>query len=281
MGNPNQRSKLKPRIDVRQLGQSAGIGAGFTKAHSIESSGSHSVDHSAELMRYYDAMSKALGPMRWWPAKTSFEVIVGAILTQSTAWENVEKAIANLRKAKLLTPAAILKMSPARLASLVRPSGYFRQKARKLKSFARFLRAEYAGSLQRMFRTPTLELRQKLLSVYGIGPETADSILLYAGNHPIFVVDAYTHRIFGRHRFTDGKPDYETVRAKFESALPPHPLILNEFHALIVNTGKNWCRKSAPLCAQCPLSSFLPEGSPFFKSISPNYPGHSISEALA
>ncbi len=132
-------------------------------------------------MRYYEAMSGALGPMHWWPAKTPFEVIVGAILTQSTAWANVERAMENLRAAKMLTPSAILKVAPARLASLVRPSGYFRQKAKKLKSFVRFLQAEYGGSLQRMFRTPTAELREKLLSVHGIGPETADSILLYAG----------------------------------------------------------------------------------------------------
>jgi endonuclease III related protein len=237
--------------------------------------------HSAELLRYYKAMSEALGPMHWWPAKSPFEVIVGAILTQSTAWGNVELAIHNLRSAKMLTPSAISKIAPSRLASLVRPSGYFRQKARKLKSFVRFLRAEYAGSLQRMFRTPTLELRKKLLAVHGIGPETADSILLYAGNHPVFVVDAYTHRIFGRHQITDGKPDYERMRAFFEAALPPHAPTLNEFHALIVNTGKNWCRKSAPRCAECPLRALLPASSPFSKLLAPDFPGEFHSEALA
>ena len=112
-----------------------------------------------------------------------------------------------------------------------------------------------AGSLKRMFQTPTLELREKLLSVHGIGPETADSILLYAGNHPVFVVDAYTHRIFGRHGITDGKPDYEKVRAFIETSIPRQPELFNEFHALIVNTGKNWCRKSAPRCEECPLRS--------------------------
>ena len=167
---------------------------------------------SDELMRYYETMASALGPMRWWPAKTSFEVIVGAILTQSTAWGNVERAIDNLRSARMLTPSAILEVRTSRLAVLVRPSGYFRQKAKKLKAFVRFLQTAYRGSLKRMFRTPTSELREKLLSVHGIGPETADSILLYAGNHPVFVVDAYTHRIFGRHGLTDGKPDYESVR---------------------------------------------------------------------
>jgi len=243
---------------------------------------SHATElRSNELMRYYEAMSKTLGPMRWWPAKTPFEVIVGAILTQSTAWGNVERAIDNLRSAKLLTPSAILKVQPSRLASLVRPSGYFRQKARKLKSFARFLQADYGGSLKQMFRTPTLELREKLLSVHGIGPETADSILLYAGNYPVFVVDAYTHRIFGRHGITDGKPNYEDVRALFERALPSHPPLFNEFHALIVNTGKNWCRKSVPRCAECPLRDLLPAGSAFSQSAVPDISVQPASEALA
>jgi len=215
------------------------------------------------LLRYYETLAAALGPMRWWPAETPFEVIVGAILTQSTAWGNVELAIANLRSAGLLTPSAMLQVPTPRLARLVRPSGYFRQKAKKLKAFVRFLKSEYAGSLKRMFQTPTLDLREKLLSVHGIGPETADSILLYAGNHPVFVVDAYTHRIFGRHGITDGKADYERVRTLFETSIPRRPELFNEFHALIVNTGKNWCRKSAPRCEQCPLRSMLPSNSPF------------------
>jgi endonuclease III related protein len=220
------------------------------------------VPPTGELLRYYEAMSGALGPMRWWPAQTPFEVIVGAILTQSTAWGNVERAIANLRSARVLTPSAMLRVRTPRLAALVRPSGYFRQKAKKLKAFVRFLQNEYGGSLKRMFLTPTLELREKLLSVHGIGPETADSILLYAGNHPVFVVDAYTHRIFERHGITDGKPDYEKVRALIETSIPRQPELFNEFHALIVNTGKNWCRKSVPRCEQCPLRPLLPANSP-------------------
>jgi endonuclease-3 related protein len=218
--------------------------------------------HSGELLRYYDAMSAALGPMRWWPAKTPFEVIVGAILTQSTAWGNVEMAIANLRAAKLLTPSAMLRVRTSRLATLIRPSGYFRQKAKKLKAFVRFLQTGYKGSLARMFRTPTAELREKLLAVHGIGPETADSILLYAGNHPVFVVDAYTHRILGRHGITNGKAEYEKVRALIEKSIPRQAELYNEFHALIVNTGKNWCRKSAPRCEECPLRPLLPANSP-------------------
>lgn len=213
-------------------------------------------------MRYYEAMSRALGPMHWWPAQTPFEVIVGAILTQSTAWGNVERAIANLRSARLLTPSAMRAVRSQRLAEMVRPSGYFRQKAKKLKAFVGFLQTEYGGSLKRMFESPTLELREKLLAVNGIGPETADSILLYAGNHPVFVVDAYTHRILERHGITDGKPDYDGVRSLIEGALPRSAELYNEFHALIVNTGKNWCRKKAPRCEECPLRPLLPAGSP-------------------
>jgi endonuclease III related protein len=217
---------------------------------------------SFKLMHYYAAMADRLGPMHWWPARTPFEVIVGAILTQNTSWGNVERAIANLRSARMLTPSSVAAARTARLAALVRPSGYFRQKAVKLKAFVRFLENEYGGSLKRMFNTPTGELRKKLLSVHGIGPETADSILLYAGNHPVFVVDAYTYRIFARHGITGDKPNYEDVRALFEAALPRDPRLLNEFHALLVNTGKNWCRKTNPRCAECPLGSLLPAASP-------------------
>jgi endonuclease III related protein len=239
------------------------------------------VPPSGELLRYYEAMSGALGPMRWWPAQTPFEVIVGAILTQSTGWGNVERAIANLRAARVLTSSAMLRVRTLRLAALVRPSGYFRQKTKKLKAFVRFLQTGYGGSLDRMFQTPPLELREKLLSIHGIGPETADSILLYAGNHPVFVVDAYTHRIFGRHGITDGKPDYEKVRALIEASIPRQPELFNEFHALIVNTGKNWCRKSAPRCEECPLRPLLPANSPLstFTEIVPE--GISLSRSLA
>src|SRR5438128_11315785 len=139
-----------------------------------------------------------MGPMHWWAAKTPFEVIGGAILTQNTAWINVERAIANLRRERMLTPRAIETAPAGRLAGLVRSSGYFRQKAKKLKAFVRFLRQDFGGSLKRMFRTPTAELRERLLAVHGIGPETADSILLYAARHPLFVVDAYTQRILLR-----------------------------------------------------------------------------------
>jgi endonuclease-3 related protein len=219
-------------------------------------------------MAYYQTLSKSLGPMRWWPAETPFEVIVGAILTQSTAWANVEHAIENLRRERMLTFAALERAPIRRLERLVRPSGYFRQKALTLKAFVAFVRDNFGGSLDRMFRTPTAELRQRLLGVHGIGPETADSILLYAGNHPVFVVDAYTHRILGRHAVPAGrgaapaKPDYEKTRGLIEGSLARDPRLYNEFHALIVNTGKNWCRKSVPRCSECPLHDHLPADSP-------------------
>jgi len=216
---------------------------------------------ASTLQAYFQTLSQALGPMDWWPARTRFEVIVGAILTQNTAWANVERAIGNLRRAHALTPGAMERVSNDRLARLIRPSGYFRQKARKLKAFVRFLRECYGGSLLRMFRRPTAELREQLLAVHGIGPETADSILLYAGGHPVFVVDAYTHRILGRHNLTNGKPDYAAVRSLFEMNLPRDAALYNEFHALLVNAGKNWCRKSQPRCGECPLLPHLPDNS--------------------
>jgi endonuclease III related protein len=223
--------------------------------------------NGAILPSYFETLAKALGPMHWWPARTPFEVIVGAILTQNTAWQNVEKAIANLRRERLLTPQAIERVSTPRLARLVRPSGYFRQKAKKLKAFVRFLRDEYGGSLARMFKTPTIQLRQRLLGVYGIGPETADSILLYAGGHPIFVVDAYTHRILGRHALAPLKPDYEAVRSLFETNLPTDARLYNEFHALLVNVGKNWCRPREPRCFECPLKGHLPADSLWYEQV--------------
>lgn len=206
---------------------------------------------------YYQALFDHLGPQNWWPARTPFEVIVGAILTQNTSWTNVERAITNLRRANLLTPSALERVPFTRLASLIRSSGYFRQKAKKLKAFVRFLRDQHSGSLARMFRTPTLALREKLLAVHGIGPETADSILLYAGKKDVFVVDAYTRRIFSRHGWVADNVSYEELRSKIEAALPRDVSRYNEFHALLVMAGKNWCRTREPRCSECPLGKFL------------------------
>jgi len=211
-----------------------------------------------ELRLYYDALLTAYGPQHWWPGRTRFEVIVGAILTQSTSWSNVERAIAALRRENLLSPLALERIPTPRLARLIRSSGYFHQKARKLKAFVHFLRQHYGGSLDKLFATPTGQLREQLLSVRGIGPETADSILLYAGKHPVFVVDAYTRRILERHHLAGGKHSYEHIRQLFEQNLPSNVPLFNEYHALIVHTGKRFCRKSVPQCENCALRPFLP-----------------------
>lgn len=207
---------------------------------------------------YFDALFAAHGPQHWWPGRTRFEIIVGAILTQNTSWINVERAMRNLRAARLLSPKAIRRVRSTRLAGLLRPSGYFRQKTKTLKSFVNFLYGSYAGSLSRLFATPTAVLREQLLYVRGVGPETADSILLYAGKHPVFVVDTYTRRILQRHGQAHPKLAYDDVRKMFESALPADHQLFNEFHALIVNVGKNFCHKTNPSCSLCPLSPFLP-----------------------
>jgi endonuclease-3 related protein len=207
---------------------------------------------------YFDALFAACGPQHWWPGRTRFEIMVGAILTQNTSWSNVERAIGNLRGARMLSPQAIRRVRAARLARLLRPSGYFRQKTKTLKSFVNFLFDSYGGSLSRLFATPTTVLRERLLELRGVGPETADSILLYAGKHPVFVVDAYTRRILERHGHTHRELSYDEIRKMFESALPAEHQLFNEFHALIVHVGKNFCHKTSPCCSHCPLNRFLP-----------------------
>jgi endonuclease-3 related protein len=251
--------------------------------------------HENELRHYYDVLYDAWGAQHWWPAETRFEVIVGAYLTQNTAWTNVERALANLRRAQLLTVEGIRQVRKVRLERLIRSSGYFRQKAKRLKTFVAFLDKQYGGSLDRMFSQPTEKLREELLALNGVGPETADSILLYAGNHPVFVVDAYTRRILDRHRILPLKTGYEDIRALFQRSLaslgtlqelkPPKakaPLdsgfrgaahlpsamsterrtalvqVYNEMHGLIVGVGKQYCRKAKAACETCPLQPFLP-----------------------
>ena len=173
------------------------------------------------MLHYYRTLYRAWGPQQWWPAESRFEVIAGAYLTQNTAWSNVELALANLRKAKLLNIEGIRKVSLRRLERLIRPSGYFRQKAARLKTFIAFLDEQYGGSLDSLFAQPTGKLREQLLRLHGVGPETADSILLYAGNHPVFVVDAYTRRILERHGILSAKTEYEEIRELFQQALRP------------------------------------------------------------
>ncbi len=210
------------------------------------------------LERAYRILDRALGPQHWWPGETAFEVIVGAILTQSTAWTNVEKAIANLKAHRLLSPQGLSQVKTPRLARLIRPSGYFNQKARRLKNFSTFLKR--FGSLEKMFARPTAHLREELLALNGIGPETADSILLYAGGHPVFVVDAYTRRILFRHGWISETAGYDDIQTFFHSSLPRKADLFNQYHALLVQVGKSYCRRQQPLCRECPLAPMLPAG---------------------
>jgi endonuclease-3 related protein len=217
-------------------------------------------DSRPPLDEYYNCLDAALGPQHWWPGDTPFEVIVGAILTQNTAWTNVEQAIDNLKRENLMSPEALENIPLRRLARLVRPSGYFRQKAKKLKEFVGFLQRDFDGSLERMFQTPTAELREKLLRVFGIGPETADSILLYAGGHAVFVIDAYTKRILKRHGWVNENAKYEEIRELFETHLDRDTECFTQYHALLVNVGKNWCQARVARCERCPLGGFHEAG---------------------
>ena len=210
-----------------------------------------------QLMAMYRALFKAYGPQHWWPGESPFEVIVGAVLTQNTAWINVEKAISNLKRERLLSPARLRHVAPRRLAQLIRPSGYFNIKADRLAHLMAFLTGRYGGNLARMLRDDPGELRKGLLLVNGIGPETADSIILYAAGKPVFVVDAYTKRIFSRHGLVTEGARYDDVQQLFMGSLPGDAGLFNEYHALLVMVGKRHCKKSAPQCTGCPLEPFL------------------------
>jgi endonuclease III related protein len=206
-----------------------------------------------ELLEMYELLNGYFGDLHWWPADGPFEVMVGAILTQNTAWTNVEKAIKALREKMLLTPGALFHIPEDELAQIIRPSGYYHLKARRLKAFIRFFMEEYSGSVAAMRAVELPRLRNKLLGVQGVGPETADSILLYACQKPIFVSDTYTKRIVLRHGIIGDDADYYVIQALFMDYMPPDVSLFNQFHAMIVNTGKTFCRK-APQCAGCPLA---------------------------
>ncbi len=241
----------------------------------------------------YRKLARSWGAQHWWPAETAFEIIVGAILTQNTSWKNVERALASLRPAGALSPSGIRDLPLSKLEELVRSSGYYRQKAKRLKSFVSFLDQKHGDSLEKMFATPTLELRSQLLSLNGVGPETADAILLYAGNHEVFVVDTYARRILQRHAAVDSNAKYDEIRALVERALrreravlpksvkttpqrpavhQPSPMSLaertqlaqvyNEMHGLLVQAGKHYCHRLEPDCHDCPLRELLPPPRP-------------------
>jgi endonuclease-3 related protein len=243
-----------------------------------------------QFRAFYRTLIRAWGPQHWWPARTRFEVIVSAYLVQNTAWTNVEKTLRRLRASGLLNPEGIRCTPLRQLQAVLRPAGYFRQKARSLKTFVAFLDQQYDGSLNRMLAQPIEKLRPQLLALNGVGPETADSILLYAGQRPVFVVDAYTRRILDRHHILPAATKYDEIRSFCEHSLaavaaqlrtenwqpktgcqpahPPTPMsrvrrsplaqVYNDMHGLLVAVGKNHCLRSKPHCDNCPLQKYLP-----------------------
>ena len=232
------------------------------------------------LRRAYKLMRERFGHQHWWPGETPFEVCIGAILTQNTAWTNVERAIANLKTARVLEPERLFALPEAKLAELIRPAGYFNVKARRLRSFLRVLVGEFSGDLKKLFAGETSVVHERLLAIHGIGPETADSMLLYAGGHRSFVIDAYTKRIFSRHGWMgksrkqkaenmNPKPgDYGELKEFCESALNQKTGAAwldywQDYHAQLVMVGKHFCRTRAPRCDVCPLKRLLPRTAKF------------------
>jgi endonuclease-3 related protein len=208
---------------------------------------------NSPLMVIYNRLYALLGPSHWWPGETPLEIMVGAILTQNTAWSNVERAIGRLKEEGALSASLLHQMDEALLAEWIRPAGYYRIKAGRLKNFFDFFFREYGGNLGRMKSQALEVLRPQLLEVKGIGPETADSILLYGLGMPTFVVDAYTHRIFSRHQLIEEDIGYDDLRSFFMDHLPLDPGLYNEYHALLVRLGKGFCKKKNPRCEACPI----------------------------
>ena len=213
------------------------------------------VRRKPDFLEVYKTLSEFYGPTGWWPGDSPFEIAVGAILTQNTAWSNVEKAINNLKNLNLLSPNKIVSVKRSVLEEAIRSSGYFRQKAERLVTFCTYLIENYKGKIELMAKKDTQKLREELLAIKGIGEETADDILLYACEHPIFVVDAYTRRIFSRHGLIDGNTKYKKIQEIFHKNLPKDIFIYKEYHGLIVWTGKDFCRK-IPKCERCPLNKY-------------------------
>ncbi len=206
-----------------------------------------------QVEHIYKRLYDHFGPQNWWPGETPFEVIIGAVLTQNTNWKNVERAIGNLKGVGLLSFARLSELPVALLAEYIRPAGYYNIKAGRLRNLFAMIRETYNSSMEEMLADSTDSLRRNLLSVKGIGPETADSILLYAANRPVFVVDTYTHRILSRHDLICEDFGYDEIQEFFMDHLDPDPSLFNEFHALLVCAGKEFCKKSKPRCSDCPL----------------------------
>lgn len=213
------------------------------------------------LQQVYDRLLAAYGPQSWWPGETPLEVLVGAVLVQNTAWPNAARAIDRLREADKLDALRLHQTPLEELEQLIRPAGVFRVKARRLKNLVALVAERYGGSLERMLQEPLPELRAELLAVDGVGPETADAILLYAGEKATFVVDAYTRRVLTRHGWAAASATYDQLKTQFEEALPRDAQMFNEYHALLVEVGKRHCRRT-PRCEGCPLVDMLPEGGP-------------------
>jgi len=216
------------------------------------------------LRRAYRLLRARFGHQHWWPGETPFEVCVGAILTQNTSWTNVERALENIKAAGVLEPGKLYALEEPKLAELLRPAGYFNVKARRLRSFLRVLVEEFHGDLGRLLGGETAQVRERLLAINGIGPETADSMLLYAGGHRRFVIDAYTRRIFHRHGWGQAQAGYDELQKLCESALARNPRsrqldYWQDFHAQLVMAGKHFCRPARPDCANCPLKPLLPQ----------------------
>ena len=220
-----------------------------------------------QLRRAYVLLRRRFGHQHWWPGETPFEVCVGAILTQNTAWSNVERAIANLKAAGVLEPGALFGLAEVRLAGLIRPAGYFNVKARRLRSFLRVLVEEFDGEVSRLLSGDVAAARGRLLAIHGIGPETADSMLLYAGGRLSFVIDAYTKRIFRRHAWCGADATYEDLQQLCMTSLSQRPVVRRldywqDYHAQLVVTGKDFCRPREPRCEECPLAGLLPKAGP-------------------
>jgi endonuclease-3 related protein len=211
-------------------------------------------------MLAYDQLLSAFGPQHWWPGESRFEVIVGAVLVQNTSWKNVERAIANIRDAGCMSPEALYAVPLEELAALIRPAGYHQVKAKRLRNLLGYIHDAFAGSLEAMFQTDLATLRGELLAIHGVGPETADAILLYAGGLPTFVVDTYAHRVLARHGWIGYEAGYDELKDLFESTLPADAALYNEYHALLVRVGKEFCRRREAKCQACPLAELLPEG---------------------
>jgi len=217
----------------------------------------------AILRRFYATLLESFGPQRWWPARTRWEVIWGAILTQNTTWRNATLALKNLRKAGLLAWRPLRQISLRELQQQIRPAGFYRQKARTLRNFAVWIEQAHGGSLDSLFSLGAARARAQLLALPGIGPETADAILLYSGGQPVFVADAYTRRVLSRHKLLSPAADYPSAQQFLHQHLPPDAALFNEFHALLVEAAKRFCHRNVAHCEDCPLGKFLERNSKF------------------